>query len=679
MVAFFCLAVLTLAGRVTARGAAPSATGPLGLNTVPSARMDPVGTMRLQASTIGPYAHGSLGLQIAKPLYISLRQTADTGAASRFYPGIDLKISLLGETGRMPALALGLQSAIGHKRMAGEYLAASKRFGDFDLTGGIGWGRMSGGIDNPLKHLLGHFGRKRASDGEDGNGPDDWFTGETVGLFGGVAWDSPIDGLSLKADWNADSWQAEKAAPDFRPSKPWSVGFSYSPRDWMTFGAALIGGNKVYGSLSFQAPVERWPGRSRHRDDPQPFMPGQKESANTTAIGRIAAVQPPGLDGAVVKNAHVAATRTFINPGDSLPYRLGRSARAMAPYSGLKAEAFDIQPAILGLDGPPVRLARRDLEQAMADGSGSPQEIWRHARFGPDDSPSSPVPIAARPRYYGLLLDTKASLSEDDQGVLYRTGLVVDTKHMLTRHLLTGESVRINLSDNLRHLNDFRLRPLLPVRSDEDYFAARRLSVDRSYLSWMQSINRDWHYALTAGYLEEMYAGFGGEILYRPFGRTFAFGAEAWEALKRDPSIPFNLGVNGDHLLTGHLKAWYEIPGTDLTFQAKIGRYLAEDIGGTLSLTNDFRNGASVEAFVTATNKRDYNVFGGETQLYSGLRLRVPLGNIPLVPGGSEARFTAAPFGRDSGQSLDNPLPLYDLTNPFSYRQIAGQWKDIVE
>ena len=111
----------------------------------------------------------------------------------------------------------------------------------------------------------------------------------------------------------------------------------------------------------------------------------------------------------------------------------------------------------------------------------------------------------------------------------------------------------------------------------------------------------------------------------------------------------------------------------------KAGRYLAQDLGGTLSLTKTMKNGASIEAFATATNQADFDLFGGATHLYSGLRLTLPLGNAPLLPDGSHARLAAAPLGRDIGQSLDSPLPLYTLTEPFSYRSLAQNWKEIID
>ncbi|HPF78728.1 MAG TPA: YjbH domain-containing protein, partial [Alphaproteobacteria bacterium] len=58
-------------------GASPSVTGTLGLNTVPSARMDEVGTIRAGISTSDPYVHAFMGFQLAKPLYVSLRQSGE--------------------------------------------------------------------------------------------------------------------------------------------------------------------------------------------------------------------------------------------------------------------------------------------------------------------------------------------------------------------------------------------------------------------------------------------------------------------------------------------------------------------------------------------------------------------------------------------------------------------------
>ena len=156
--------------------------GPLGLNTIPNARMDDTGTIRAGIGTLDPYIHSWLSFQLAEPLSVTLRQSAEVSNlnedADRLYPGVDFKLRIMEETATRPELSIGLQSAIGHKRMAGEYIAASKRYKDFDFTAGLGWGRFgtAGHFENPFKIFGGHFDKGRSLDGEMPNRPDDWFT-----------------------------------------------------------------------------------------------------------------------------------------------------------------------------------------------------------------------------------------------------------------------------------------------------------------------------------------------------------------------------------------------------------------------------------------------------------------------------------------------------------------------
>lgn len=133
-----------------------------------------------------------------------------------------------------------------------------------------------------------------------------------------------------------------------------------------------------------------------------------------------------------------------------------------------------------------------------------------------------------------------------------------------------------------------------------------------------------------------------------------------------------------DPSFTGHLNLWYEVPNTDFTIFAKAGRYLGEDIGASGGIETRFENGAKVKAFVSVTNENDRDVFGGKTNLYSGLQLSLPIGNVKYLPKGSELRFASAPFGRDKAQTLDKPLPLYEVTEPMSYRRLTQSWQEVL-
>lgn len=653
--------------------------GVQGLNTVPSARMDESGTVRAGVSAMDPYTHGFLGFQIADPLYVSLRQTAETSnpfkEADRLYPGLDLKLRLLKETEYAPAIAVGFQSAVGHRRSAGEYLTFSKRAGDFDVTAGLGWGRMgsAGHVRNPLKGLFTHFGERRSLDGEMPNEPSDWFTGETIGLFGGVEYATPIRGLSLVFDIGADRFSAEGNAP-----APWSVGVSYSPRDWVTLGAGIQGTDKVMARLSLQGSPGLWPFGTHKKDNLQPLNAGRTTMAIPEQARLEAEKDGMILHSVVFEGAKGEATLD-LRPHRTMPLQMGQAMRALANNAGKDVEEITIRPQAYGLRGPSVSLIRKDFENALALKQGSADEIWKNAQFNSKDAPGPGIiRMQYRPQNFRLILDNDISLAEEDSGILYRSGLVAEIEGpTLFNALHTGTSWRLNMKDNLSRIAELRPPSLLPVRSNIADFTDNTIGLDRMYAALTHSFTPEIHGMAAAGYLEEMYGGAGGELLWRPYGKRYALGVDSWLALKREPDIALASGFNGDSLLSGHLNGWYEFPDENLTLYAKLGRYLAEDTGATFGIKHSFKNGAALEGFTTLTNAADFDLFGGTTHAYQGVRFTLPLGSVKYIPEGSVVRVKAAPLGRDTGQNLDAPLKLYDMTESFSAGHMAQYWEEV--
>ncbi len=689
------LAITTSASGPSALGGEYSSMiyGPLGLNTIPSARMDETGTIRLGVSTLDPYLNGYLGFQLADPLYVQLRQTAEASNINedpdRLYPGVDLKLRLVKESRSRPEISVGLQSAIGHRRMAGEYIATSKRWGDFDFTTGLGWGRFgtAGHFNNPLKAISNHFGKQRALDGELPNQIEDWFTGEQIGIFGGLEYFTPLKGLSVKLDYGADHYSAERTSFDFNAPAPWAIGVNFKPAPWVDLSVAAQGRDKIMGRISLQNLLPKWP-RAKTPDGRKPMrayrtgltLPGNME---LDAHGDKVYITGTSIEG---ENGQEAQTHLVLNPHINSPAQMKLAALNMANHGGPAVEKLTITPMTMGLKGPSVSIMRTDLEKALAHHQGSAQEIWKNARFNEAESKPVKKDHLRRQDFAGLTnfhltLDTQLSLAEEDSGALHRTALLGGVRAPTFYDMLdTGVTMRLNGPDNLDRLT--QIRPLSPdaVRSDVQYYAQQDLAVENLYLAYSHSFTPELHAIAVAGYLEEMYAGMGGEILYRPFKSRFAVGGEAWKAYRRSPFTTMNLGFFSRNVKTAHLNAWYDIPAYDLTLYAKAGQYLAEDKGLTLGLNKIFDNGAKLEGFVTISDTADFDLFGGVTHSDHGLRLVLPLGGIPYVPNVPnavklESRFQ--PFGRDIGQSIRSPVPLYDATEPFSYAHIIRNWPEI--
>lgn len=668
-----------------ASGHAPSATllGPLGLNTTPGARMDEPGTIRAGISTLDPYLHGVISAQIARPLAITLRQSAEISGMranpDRLYPGMDAKLRLREETAHGPEIALGLQSAAGHKRMAGEYIALSKRYGDFDFTFGMGWGRLgsAGHIKNPLRIFGPHFREARPDDGEMPNGPGDWFTGKTAGIFGGMEFFLPVSGLSLKLDYNAESYSAERAAiAGFSRPAPWGASLNYTRKN-VAASFGMQGTDKLMGRISLQAGMEGWPLTGKKYSEP-PHFPLRRGLALAPERIRSAAKTDDLPLSVPYEQDGILHANLALSPYAPAPQQIGRAARSIATHGGPDAKAVEISPMILNLRGPTVRLMRPDLERALTKKQGSPEELWTNTTF----SQAAPAHERRLPGRAGfsLTLDNALSLSEEDHGLLYRTSLLAHAEiSRIFKSFTIGTAGRLNIKDNLKALAETRSPALLPVRSDIDLFTQDRLSLESSYLNWTSTPAPDLHTSVTFGYLEEMYTGLGGEVLYRPFDSRFALGAELWQLFRRNPDSLLHLGLNGDHVLSGHIGAWYDVPRYNLTLSAKAGRYLAEDIGATLALDKKFRNGASLSAYITVTDSSDADPFGGVTHAWQGLSLSLPLGSFRYLPDGSNIRIAAHPFGRDAGQTVQSPLKLYDLTENLTLDHLSRHWGNVLE
>ena len=642
-------------------------TGLIGHNTIPSARMSEVGTARIGASTSDPYVHYYMGLQLTKPLYINLRQTAEVSSlnasADRLYPGIDFKLRLYEETATRPAIAIGADSAFGHKRMGSEYITLSKRINNFDITGGVAWGRLgsAGHIKNPLRSLSSHFDQKTNYNSEQPRNIDDWFTGEDIGLFGGIEYFTPIKGFSLKADYGANDYIGEQAIDGFDTPDPWSIGLNYKPWKYTDIAAGIIGGKKVMARLTMQGSILDWPEYSYGKNDK--FLSNLDNTATSQPNINLSADYPTSL-------------------------QIGRVARSLTKKTDDTQNHLTIHLQHKGLKGPSVKLIKHDIERALKKSQTSPEEIWHNTTILTEKIINKEKFIfkklfglsnKQRSYAYRLILDNKVGLSEEDTGGLYRSSALIEGEKQLLFGLFMGSSIRINLANNLSRLQDYRSINNKVIRSDEDKFASRRVSIDRLYSSFLHSLKSDTHIALSGGYLEEMFAGYGGEILYRPFGKTYAIGAEGWQVYKRDTDTTWNKGLLTEHYNTGHINLYYETPNTNITNYLKIGRYISGDFGATYGIENTFDNKAKLSGFITATNQADTDMFGDTTHLYGGVSFSIPLGSIPFIPSGSEVRVSSVPLARDSGQTLDKPLPLYEVTEPISYRQLHHSWNQILD
>jgi hypothetical protein len=213
------------------------------------------GSLGFTSSWVGQAQHFSLNFQALPWLDTSFRYSR---IVQGYYDrAFGVKVRLFRESSLLPDVSIGIRDILGTGIYSSEYLALGKHFGPFDLTAGMGWGRLAdrAAINNPLGYLSSSFKDRNsaevATNGVSGTTGtvnfNQFFRGQKVGVFGGISWQTPIEGLSAAAEYSPDRYSYEqqwnRATYVFKVRTPANFGLTYRFSD-----AAAITAGWYYGS-----------------------------------------------------------------------------------------------------------------------------------------------------------------------------------------------------------------------------------------------------------------------------------------------------------------------------------------------------------------------------------------------------------------------------------------------
>lgn len=171
----------------------------------------------------------------------------------------DIKFLLAKEGDFTPQLAVGLQDFMGTGVFASEYLVASKRFGRFDVSMGIGWGEFAerSSFGNPIKVFGNNFEERENFSGLGGQFSfGQFFSGKDVGVFGGVEYSTQFEGLSLKVEYSSDNPDKSpfRKGVSVQPGRfPINFGAVYQPTPWFSVNVGLLRGQTPVVGFSLKA------------------------------------------------------------------------------------------------------------------------------------------------------------------------------------------------------------------------------------------------------------------------------------------------------------------------------------------------------------------------------------------------------------------------------------------
>jgi len=171
-----------------------------------------------------------------------------------------------------------------------------------------------------------------------------------------------------------------------------------------------------------------------------------------------------------------------------------------------------------------------------------------------------------------------------------------------------------------------------------------------------------------------MFGGVSAEALWKPVASRLALGVEVNYVKQR--AFDDVLGFQDYAVATGHASAYYEFQN-GYTGQLDVGRYLAGDVGATVTLEREFANGWRVGGFFTLTDVSADDF--GEGSFDKGIKLTVPASWLLGKPDKRVRATTLRPLSRDGGARLNVPDRLYEQVRSGHRQDLVGNWSGVWE
>ena len=193
---------------------------------------------------------------------------------------------------------------------------------------------------------------------------------------------------------------------------------------------------------------------------------------------------------------------------------------------------------------------------------------------------------------------------------------------------------------------------LLPrVRSDVNrYLTEGDSGLDAAYLEYRGGSPSDFYHRFYFGVLEEMFTGFGAELLFKPYHSRWGAGLTTNFVQQREYSR--RLGLKDYRTVTGFVSVYYASPFHNFDLAVHAGRFLAQDVGVTFEAKRTFDNGFSIGAFLTKTNTSALEY--GQGGFDKGVSFRIPFNAV--LPGNTRRGYATIirSLERDGGRRLEN-------------------------
>jgi hypothetical protein len=645
--------------------------GGTGLMEIPTARILPDGAMRLGVAKASPYVWYAFGFGLLPGLEFSGRYTDVTNLPSGLSPdfgsykdkAFDVKYQIFRESKRGPAIALGVNDFQGTRLFESQYLVLSRQLYPLDVTLGVGRKRFKG----PLS------------------------IGDEIGFWGGIEW-ALTDRLHLMLEYNPIEYQKDpepcRGVPEGSDS-PFNAGLRY--RTWLGFdlGLSYQRGNTIAMAVQLQFKLGR-PILPPRPDPPSWQFAAGKPAAHESSDQKLQQLTNAIEQAGFIDVATAITNGELIAEFENNKYlsdarAAGRVLRLLMLQADSGTERLTVVMKRMGLKILYISAAAKDARAYLLGGMAPDQFAQRlsvTAQYPPENrsAPSAAAISSAarrqgarRPLTYGIN-PVLESFFNDPSGV-YHSRLVL--KPYATLKLWPGCAIHGSYDFPIYSDIESTNSPLPnAVRSDAWRYLGSQSAVDRLLIDQVMKLSALTYARISAGCLERMYSGVGGEVLTFMGQGQWAAGLEGDWVRKREPDDAWALTDQQNHTILGNL--YYHYLPLDVTLKAQAGRFLAGDTGARLEFRRRFDTGAEIGfwySFTDTSNLTDFN----RDYHDQGIFMNLPFATFTDRPTRKMLHFRISPWTRDVGAAIDHWQEIYDNSvdlTPASWRQGMGRLAD---
>lgn len=682
----------------------------IGLIQNPTARFNLAGTVAFSFADMDPYYRGSI---MAYPFdwFEAAYQYTDVNNAlyslsqdfsgNQTYKdkGFDLKFRILRESELIPQVAVGFRDIAGSGTFGAEYIVGSKQFMLFnsiiDFSAGLGWGGLNNNdMSNPLSKLSDRFDeRTELSDTQGGEINFDKFFSGNMGTFGGVEIFLPnLWGGRLKVEYDGTNYK-EEGFPFGRESSKFAFESVKQSQSRINYGivlpinksiqlrASFVKGNTF--SLGFSM-TGFWGNREPivKKRDPYKKIENKEIIQQITADDELlyyrATLAELRKQNFFLQNATKDSDTlelTFSQSKFKDPSRvIGRVARTLDDISPEEIKKFKITDVNAGLNLYEITIDRAEFAKYKNENLYTlAEESFDYKPYSNEKKEYQYNPTGGFPaHFFNVAPVVRSQIGGPDGFYFGEVSIGISSELKIASNISIVSQGQIGLGSNFQELKLASDSILPRVRSDIVQYLkeSQDYNIRRMQFNMFNQPFKQIYTKFTAGILEDMFVGIGGEIMYKPFYRNFAIGLEAWSVQQRDYNMMFDL--LDYKTVTGHMNFYYFEPNTNILFSMKGGKYLAKDSGFTFDFSRVYKSGLRIGAFFSLTDISEAEF--GEGSFDKGFYFHIPVDIFLDRHVNGQAGFGLKPLTRDGAAILNPSFNLYGVTYESQEVNLHQDW-----